>query len=147
MSLLIAAGVPAAVGAAWWMSRRSPMAAVADSRGIALQTVIVIVVMLVIAGGVAAVLFTRGSEAIGDLEDQAVGGVNAGNCTLTQLKDDLGKSQAGTLDPAPPARATHCRFTASAVNISIDSTSCVLVGGTVTTTASATAKGVCSVEF
>ena len=36
---------------------------VADARGIALQTVIIMVVLLAIAGGVAAVLLSRGSEA------------------------------------------------------------------------------------
>ena len=37
---------------------------VADARGIALQTVIIMVVLLAIAGGVAAVLLSRGGEAV-----------------------------------------------------------------------------------
>ena len=41
-------------------------------RGIALQTVIVMVVLLAIAGGVAAVLLTSGGEAVDDLENQQV---------------------------------------------------------------------------
>ena len=40
----------------------------ADTRGIALQTVVVIVVLLAIAGGVALALQQRGSDAIADLE-------------------------------------------------------------------------------
>ena len=43
-----------------------------DVRGIALQTVIVMVVLLAIAGGVAAVLLNRGGEAITDIENQKI---------------------------------------------------------------------------
>ena len=45
---------------------------VADVRGIALQTVIIMVVLLAIAGGVAAVLLTRGGEAVQDIERQQI---------------------------------------------------------------------------
>ena len=45
---------------------------VADARGIALQTVIIMVVLLAIAGGVAAVLLSRGSEAVTDIERQDI---------------------------------------------------------------------------
>ena len=45
---------------------------VADARGIALQTVIIMVVLLAIAGGVAAVLLSRGGEAITDIERQDI---------------------------------------------------------------------------
>ena len=44
----------------------------ADVRGIALQTVIVMVVLLAIAGAVAAVLLTAGGEAAEDLERQNI---------------------------------------------------------------------------
>lgn len=67
-SIALAIAVPAALGAAWLASRRSWSPAVADNRGIALQTVIVIVVMLVIAGAVAGVLISRGNEVLDDLE-------------------------------------------------------------------------------
>ena len=43
-----------------------------DERGIALQTVIIMVVLLAIAGGVAAVLLSRGREASSQLEEQSV---------------------------------------------------------------------------
>ena len=43
-----------------------------DQRGIALQTVIIMVVLLAIAGGIAAVLLNRGSEASNELQDQSV---------------------------------------------------------------------------
>ena len=55
-TLALALGVPATILATWVASRRSWSPAHADNRGIALQTVIVIVIMLVIAGGVAGVL-------------------------------------------------------------------------------------------
>ncbi len=45
---------------------------VADARGIALQTVIIMVVLLAIAGGVAAVLLSRGGEAVTDIERQQI---------------------------------------------------------------------------
>ena len=45
---------------------------VADARGIALQTVIIMVVLLAIAGGVAAVLLSRGSAAVTDIERQDI---------------------------------------------------------------------------
>ena len=45
---------------------------VADRRGIALQTVIIMVVLLAIAGGVAAVLLNRGGQAVTDIERQQI---------------------------------------------------------------------------
>ena len=44
-----------------------------DERGIALQTVIIMVVLLAIAGGIAAVLLTRGQQTAAQLENQAIG--------------------------------------------------------------------------
>lgn len=72
-TLALAVGVPAVLAAAWLASRRSWSPAYADNRGIALQTVIVIVVMLVIAGGVAGVLLSRADQVQSDLA-----GVNTG---------------------------------------------------------------------
>ena len=60
-----------------------------DQRGIALQTVIIMVVMLAIAGAVAAVLLSRGSETTAQLEQQGVTAVVANRiesealCTAT----------------------------------------------------------------
>lgn len=50
-------------------SRRTPRF---DERGIALQTVIIMVVLLAIAGGIAAVLLNRAGDAQSELEQQAV---------------------------------------------------------------------------
>ena len=66
-TLALAVGVPAVLAAAWMSSRRSWSPAHADNRGIALQTVIVIVVMLVIAGGVAGVLLARADDVQSEL--------------------------------------------------------------------------------
>ena len=44
-----------------------------DTRGIALQTVIIIVVLLAIAGAIAAVLFSRADEATEQLEAAPIG--------------------------------------------------------------------------
>ncbi len=71
-TLALAVGIPLALGAICLVSRRSRQLITADTRGIALQTVIVIVVMLVIAGGVSGVLLSRGSDVISDLESSDV---------------------------------------------------------------------------
>ena len=70
--ILLATIVPILTGAAYVTIRNRFPQRVADIRGIALQTVIVIVVMLAIAGAVAGVLLTRGSEAVSELEDQEI---------------------------------------------------------------------------
>lgn len=69
---LLAVGVPSLFGIASLGLRRQPKGIAADIRGIALQTVIVMVVLIVIAGAVAGVLLTRGNEAVSDLEQQDV---------------------------------------------------------------------------
>ena len=56
-----------------------------DQRGIALQTVIIMVVLLAIAGGVAAVLLSRGSETTAQLEAQGVSAVVAKNINSEAL--------------------------------------------------------------
>ena len=64
--------VPAVAGAGYLALRGTQMNASADVRGIALQTVIIMVVLLAIAGGVAAVLLNRGGEAVTDIERQQI---------------------------------------------------------------------------
>ena len=68
--ILLATIVPILTGVAYVALRNTFPQRVADIRGIALQTVIVIVVMLAIAGAVAGVLLTRGGEAVAELEGQ-----------------------------------------------------------------------------
>lgn len=69
---LLAIGVLSLSGIVALGLRRRPEGVFADIRGIALQTVIIMVVLLVIAGAVAGVLLTRGEEAVTDLERQNV---------------------------------------------------------------------------
>ena len=61
----------------------------ADRRGIALQTVIVIVVLLAIAGAVAGVLLQRGSEAVKELEKSEV------NVNLDEIDNETLCLEAG----------------------------------------------------
>ena len=64
--------VPSLVGALYLAMRGRLPNLAEDVRGIALQTVIIMVVLLAIAGGVAAVLLSRGGEAITDIERQDI---------------------------------------------------------------------------
>ena len=64
--------VPSLAGVAYLALRGRLPNLAADVRGIALQTVIIMVVLLAIAGGVAAVLLSRGGEAITDIERQQI---------------------------------------------------------------------------
>ncbi len=69
-----------------------------DERGIALQTIIIIVVMLAIAGAVSAALFTRSNTAINQLaEADATPGIidTEGECRAVSLIDSTNTSQIG----------------------------------------------------
>ena len=70
--MLLAIGLPVLAGTAYVVLRNSRPQLLADMRGIALQTVIVIVVLLAIAGAVAGVLVTRGGQAVTELEGQEI---------------------------------------------------------------------------
>ena len=70
--VLAAVAIPSAIGLAYLAVRRRLPQSVADVRGIALQTVIIMVVLLAIAGGVATVLLSRGGEAVEDLQRQDI---------------------------------------------------------------------------
>ncbi|MCY3806890.1 MAG: hypothetical protein OXG91_10420 [bacterium] len=72
VTLLIAMLVPAAVLVVGILLRRRSPGLVADLRGIALQTVIIMVVLLAVAGAVAGVLLTRGGDAVADIEAQQI---------------------------------------------------------------------------
>ena len=64
--------LPALAAAVYLARRHRPTLRAADVRGVALQTVIVIVVLLAIAGAVAGVLLTRGGEAVAEAERQDI---------------------------------------------------------------------------
>ena len=82
--ILISVLVPVVAGTALLVGRSRLSKAAADIRGIALQTVIIIVVLLAIAGAVAGVLLTRGDQAVTQLENTDVR-VNASNFTSKAL--------------------------------------------------------------
>ena len=67
-------------------ARSLALARSGDMRGIALQTIIIMVVLLAIAGSVAAVLLSRAGEETANLEDSvqspAFGITNENGCTL-----------------------------------------------------------------
>ena len=69
---LLSLVVPCTGGVVYLVFRHRFANLAADARGIALQTVIIMVVLLAIAGGVAAVLLSRGGEAVTDIERQDI---------------------------------------------------------------------------
>ena len=69
---IISIVVSVIVGAAIATRRRISCQGSFDCRGVALQTVIVIVVLLAIAGAVAGVLLSRGGEAVAEAERQDI---------------------------------------------------------------------------
>ena len=70
--ILLATIAPILTGVAYVALRNTFPQRVADIRGIALQTVIVIVVLLAIAGAVAGVLISRGDQAVAILKRQNI---------------------------------------------------------------------------
>ena len=66
--LSLSIGIPCIALAVCSGLRQRMPARAANTRGLALQTVIIMVVLLAIAGAVAAVLVTRGNEAVGEAE-------------------------------------------------------------------------------
>ncbi|MDE0652029.1 MAG: hypothetical protein OXI26_00045 [bacterium] len=68
--ILLSLLVPTLAGVAFMTLRNRHPELLADAQGIALQTVIIIVVLLAIAGAIAGVLITRGDQAVEDLQRQ-----------------------------------------------------------------------------
>lgn len=91
--ILVSLLAPIAAGALLLVARHRLPKLVADARGIALQTVIVIVVMLAIAGAVAAVLLSTGSEVTSDLESADLSAA----CGAVAIIDDKGQSVNGRI--------------------------------------------------
>lgn len=72
--ILVSVGTPILAGIGYLIMRDGHPQWTADMRGIALQTVIVIVVLLAIAGAVAGVLITRGEAEVATLQEQSTTG-------------------------------------------------------------------------
>ena len=71
-AIVLSVAIPAVAGLVYLVRRYRPDLTVSDVRGVALQTVIVMVVLLAIAGAVAGVLLTRGGEAVTEAERQDI---------------------------------------------------------------------------
>ena len=71
-AIVLSIAVPSVAGAAYLALRNRLPNLVADVRGIALQTVIIMVVLLAVAGAVAGVLLARGGEAVSEVERQDI---------------------------------------------------------------------------
>ncbi len=104
-------------------ARSLALARSGDMRGIALQTVIIMVVLLAVAGGVAAVLLSTGSEVTGELESQDTGTTidTADECEAHRMGDEPGEAN----DPF-----TTCTWQHDDVSLG----SCRIVGGEFTPT-------------
>ena len=102
-AVLIATGAPLALCGSVSLIRRNRgwPAFAADRRGIALQTVIVIVVLVIIAGAVSAVLITRTNEATTELEQQDVS-LDPDEFPSESLCESAGHNWDDTTDPANP---------------------------------------------
>lgn len=100
--LSLSVGVPCVVILSFASLKRLPSFA-PDIRGIALQTVIIMVVLLAVAGGVAAVLITRGEQAVDELDRQQLTRQPA-DFTSEVLCDAAGF----TWVPAAGTVAAHC---------------------------------------
>ncbi len=97
--ILVSLLAPIAAGALLLVARRLLPKLVADARGIALQTVIVIVVMLAIAGAVAGVLLSTGGEVTSELESAQLSGAritNEAQCISHRMGGEVGEFSSGS---------------------------------------------------
>ncbi len=106
-----------------------------DERGIALQTIIIIVVLIAIAGGVAIALQQRAGDAIADLEsaDTSADIDTAGECAAHTINTISGTHSAAT-----------CVWTGTAANM-VTRSQCLLVRGA--WTAGTGGNGVCTITY
>lgn len=140
--ILLATCVPVLAGTVYVATRDKYPQLVADVRGIALQTVIIIVVLLAIAGSVAGVLLTRSGDVTSQLESQEVitGLVsNAASCAAFSMSGVTGT-----------ASGTTCTFTAvggtNTAPTDVTQSRCNLIRGKYTAGTS-TSKAKCEVTI
>ena len=79
-TVIVSIVVPALVAIGYRTLRSRLPRVLADVRGIALQTVVIIVVLLAIAGAVAGVLVTRGGEAVNSLKSTPIDVMSEDDC-------------------------------------------------------------------
>ena len=95
MVILLSLAVPCIAVITYVASQRRLSTVAADIRGIALQTVIIIVVLIAIAGAIAGVLIARGGDAVADIERQQITRT-AGDYTRQSLCKAAGFTWSGT---------------------------------------------------
>ena len=106
--ILIAIGVPCLIGASvFWLNHQTARL-VANTSGIALQTVIIMVVLLAIAGAVAAVMVARGNQAVGEIERtnitrQPSDFTSETLCTAAGFTWSSGACTSPAASPGPPS--------------------------------------------
>ena len=98
MAIILAIAVPTLAGVGYLALRSKLPRLAADVRGIALQTVIIMVVLLAIAGAIAGVLLTRGGQAVTDLDRQEIAR-QAGDYSTKALCDAAGFNWDSTSSP------------------------------------------------
>ena len=144
VTFIIASLVPAAALVVGVLSRRRSPGLVADLRGIALQTVIIMVVLLAIAGAVAGVLLNRASDVTGELEAADV------TATRVDTERECQEHKMGVGGSAVPGKWTGgntCTWEAAANGANppdVTNGRCVLVNGDYTPGASGS-KATCVV--
>ena len=141
--VMLAIAVPGLLAIAWLglrrvqsmpMVRSLALAKGVDARGIALQTVIIIVVLLAIAGAIAAVLLSTGAEVASDLEQSDVTG-------RVDTQAECEAFSMGGVDGTWAAAGT-CTWTAASNGANptdVTSTQCRIVRGVYTAGGSSTA--------
>ena len=115
-----------------------------NERGVALQTVIIMVVLLAIAGTVAAVLLSRASDVTGELESTDVSGDidTGGECVNFRMGTKPGVTTPPTITGSNPI--TQCLWTDDdgvPNNGNVTRGRCQLVGGTYAPDAAAGGSG------
>ena len=107
--IALSVALPLLAGLIHFARRQRPELTLADVRGVALQTVIVIVVLLAIAGAVAGVLISRGGEAVAEAERQDITRAatefsNERLCTAYGFTWASSTPTVGTCSLVPPQR-------------------------------------------
>ena len=93
--ILLSIGLPVLAGTVYLAARDRRPQFLADVRGIALQTVIIMVVLLAIAGAVAGVLLTRGGAEVERLEgDPAIAARTAAAIQADLVANNINESEA-----------------------------------------------------
>ena len=140
--ILVSVLVPTTAGALLLAARNRLPKPASDTRGIALQTIIIIVVLLAIAGAVTGVLLTTAGRTTQEAEGADV------TTKIDSQAECEGTSLVGSAVGDWTATSTTCEFestTAGIGNGGMSASECRLRGGTFTASTTATGKAKCTV--